>query len=37
MTQPILNPIHIDPTRIKPIVNYPNPNRTVSTSKLIQL
>ena len=37
MTQPISNPIHTDPTRIKPMVNYPNPNRTVSTFEPIQL
>ena len=35
MTQPIWNPIHIDPTRIKPMVIYPN--RTVSTFEPIQL
>jgi len=33
MTQPISNPIYIDPTRIKPMVNYPNPNQKPKEKK----
>jgi len=37
IAQPISNPIDIDPIQIKPKVNYPNPNQTISTFEPIKL